>query len=151
MTEQLDEQDKRIEEIIGNEDKNPSRYDAVVRFYEHLKRRLQFPFDVTGIEDFRWEEPYIFGPGNSKKYQKLRETQPSYKDIFELLAIEIDTYSEWMIYHGEDLAGLVRRKSDGREFYLGLSEIEAVDKKSENYQLLDDYAVWFVNDYAVRG
>lgn len=49
------------------------------------------------------------------------------------------------------MAGHVRRKSDSREFYLGLSEIEAVDKKSENYQLLEDYAVWFVNDYAMRG
>ena len=47
---------------------------------------------------------------------------------------------------GEDLAGHVRRKSDGKEFYLGLAEIVAVDKKSKNYQLLDDYAVWFVNN-----
>ena len=28
----------------------------------------------------------------------------------------------------------------------GIAEIKAVDKKSVNYQLLDDYTVWFVNN-----
>ena len=51
-----------------------------------------------------------------------------------------------MMFHGGDLAGQVRRKSDGKEFYLGLAEIKAVDEKSLNYQLLDDYSVWFVNN-----
>ena len=46
---------------------------------------------------------------------------------------------------GEDVAAHVRRKSDGREFQLGLAEIEAVDKESKNYQLRNDFAVWFVN------
>jgi hypothetical protein len=50
-----------------------------------------------------------------------------------------------MLFGGEDIAAQVRRKSDGKEFYLGLSELEAVDSRSPNYQLLDDYVVWFVN------
>ena len=64
----------------------------------------------------------------------------------QVLAIEKGVYSEWMMFSGEDLAGHVRRKSDGREFYLGLAEIKAFDKKSKNYQLLDDFGVWFVNN-----
>ena len=63
-----------------------------------------------------------------------------------MLAIEEDVYSEWMMFYSEDLAGHVRRKSDGKEFYLGLAEIEAVDKTSKTYELLNDYAVWFVNN-----
>ena len=50
------------------------------------------------------------------------------------------------MFYGQDLAAHVRRQSDDKEFYLGLAEIEAVDKKSMNYQLIDDYAVWFVNN-----
>lgn len=148
MIEEVDGYDMRIEEIIGSD--NPRLYDAVIKFYDYLLRELQFPFDVTGIEDFQWEEPYIFGAADSREYLKLRKMQPSYKDIFELLAIEKDTGSEWMMYEREDLAGRVRRKSDGKEFYLGLSEIKVIDKKSESYRLLDDYAVWFVNEYAAR-
>jgi hypothetical protein len=101
---------------------------------------------VTGIEDFRWEAYYVIGPGDPKEHESLRNNQPSYKDTFELLAIEKDVFSEWMMFHGEDLAGHVRRKTDGKEFHLGLAEIEVVDKNSRNYQLLDDYAVWFVNN-----
>lgn len=141
---QLDEQDARIEEIIGIDEADFE--DGVDKFLCHLKSSLQLPCDVTGIEDFDWEEFYLLGPGDSKEYKQLRKDQPSYQDTFELLAIEKDVYSEWMMFHDEDLAAHVRRKSDGKEFVLGLAEIEAVDKKSLNYQLLDDYSVWFVNN-----
>jgi hypothetical protein len=142
---QPDAQDLRIETIIGDDDEI-SFDDCVDIFFNHLKASLHLPCDVTGIEDFRWEERYVIGPGNPKEYERLRKNQPSYKDIFELLSIERDIISEWMLYGSEDLAGRVRRKSDGKEFYLGLAEIKAIDKKSVNYQLLDDYSVWFVNN-----
>ena len=50
------------------------------------------------------------------------------------------------MFGGEDLAARVRRQSDDKEFYLGLAEIEAVEQGTVNYQLLDDYSVWFVNN-----
>ena len=62
------------------------------------------------------------------------------------MAIENDTWSEWMMFDVEDLAARVRRKSDGVEFYLGLAEISAVERDSMNHQRLDDYSVWFVNN-----
>ncbi len=145
---QPDEQDLRIEEIIGDDDDDDEIdfADCVDKLYNHLKVSLQLPCNITGIEDFRWEEGYVIGSGNRKKYEKLCKNQPSYTDIFELLSIERESISEWMMYGYEDITGLVRRTSDGKEFYLGLAEIKAIDKKSINYQLLDDYAVWFVNN-----
>lgn len=140
-----DAQEARIEAILGEEE-SLTFDDAVEKFYEHLRRFIQLPCDVTGVEDFRWEEYYVLGPGSLIEYQKLRETQPSYQDIFELRAIEHDVYSEWKLFHDEVLAGHVWRKSDSKEFYLGLTEIEPVDKKSVNYQLLNDYSVWFANN-----
>ena len=144
---QFDAQDIRIKEIVGEEeDEDEIDFEGCVdKFYNHLKASLQLPCNVTGIEDFRWEERYVIGPGNRKEYEQLRKNQPSYKDIFELLSIERESISEWMMYGYEDITGLVRRTSDGKEFYLGLAEIKAIDEKSVNYQLLDDYAVWFVN------
>lgn len=144
----MDAQDARIADILGDMLNNDefTFEDCVDAFYKHLTESLQLPCDVTGIEDFRWEEFYVFGPGNRKEYENLCRTQPSFKDVFELMTINTDVYSEWIMCNGEDLAAHVRRKSDGKEFYLGLSEIKAVDKKSINYQLIDDYAVWFVNN-----
>ena len=100
---------------------------------------------MTGIEDFDWEEFYVFGPGDKEEYKQLKKTQPSYRDRYDLLEIDPEADSEWMLYAGEDIPALVRRKSDGQQFYLGLAELKATDRSSENYQLLDDYAVWFVN------
>jgi hypothetical protein len=144
MTKQ-DEQDARIDALLGDAEEL-SFEDARDRFYDHLCKNLELPCVVTGVEDFNWEERYVFGAGSRKEYDRLRQTQPSYRDKFELLAIEKDVFSEWMLFGGEDLAAHVRRQSDGREFYLGLAELKAVDKKSKNYQLLDDYGVWFANN-----
>jgi hypothetical protein len=91
------------------------------RFYQHLLRSLKLPCDVTGIEDFRWEEYYILGPGDEAEYEKLCKTQPSYQDTFELLAIEKEVFSEWMMFDGEDLVARVRRKSDDKEFSYPIS------------------------------
>lgn len=46
----------------------------------------------------------------------------------------------------EDIVAHVKRKSDGEEFDLGLAELRATDKKSHSFQLIDDYAVWLVNN-----
>jgi hypothetical protein len=39
----------------------------------------------------------------------------------------------------------VRRLSDKKKFTLTLSDLQATDEQSKNYQLRDDFAVWFVN------
>jgi hypothetical protein len=105
---------------------------------------LELPCLVTGIEDFQWEERYLMGAGSLEEYEALQRTQPSFRDVFVLRSIEPWIASEWSMCQ-EDLKAKVRRKGDGRHFVLGLSELEVVDQASRNHQLLDDYAVWFVN------
>ena len=63
-----------------------------------------------------------------------------------MLSIDRDGPSEWILFW-EGIAAYVRRASDGKRFVLGLSELKATDKKSDNYRLLDDYGVWFVNNW----
>ncbi len=48
-------------------------------------------------------------------------------------------------YSDETIMMRIRRLSDQKEFILELDNLKAIDKKSNNYQLFDDYAVWFVN------
>ena len=141
----IDDQDERIKAILG--DLEDMDLDETVHiFFQHLKTNLLLPCEVTGIEDFRWEEFYVFGPGNQKEYDKLKKTKPSYTDKYELLGIDRDVQSEWMLFWDDDIGARVRRISDGKKFVLGLSELKAVDKKSQNYQLLDDFSVWLVNN-----
>ena len=139
-----DDQDERIEAILGVDDKDFS--ECVRAFFEHLKANLTLPCEVTGVEDFQWEEPYVVGGWDKEEYDRLRKTQPSYQDRYELLALEQDTCSEWMLFYDEDIAAHVRRISDGKEFVLGLAELKATDRKSKARQLIEDYGCWFVNN-----
>lgn len=139
----MDAYDKRIAAILGKKDLDFD--EAVDVFYDYLKANLLLPCEVTGIEDFRWEEFFVFGPGDKAEYEHLKKTQPSYTDRYELLGIVREAESGWMLFGGEDIGADVRRISDGKKFLLGLSELKAINKKSKNYQLLDDYSVWLVN------
>jgi hypothetical protein len=140
-----DAQDERIKVILG-EDAHRDFDEAVGVFYEYLKSHLSLPCQVTGIEDFNWEEPYVFGARSKEEYDKLRKTRPSFQDRYTLLEILRHGFSEWMLFSDEDLVAHVRRLSDGKEFWLGLAELRATDRKSPNRQLLDDYSVWLVNN-----
>ena len=142
---EFDKQEKRIMAILGTKKLDVTRA-TLKRYLKYLKRHVEFPCQLTGIEDFDWEESYVFGPGSQREYDQLRKTQPSFRDRYTLLALCRDAESEWMLFPGEDIAAQVRRLSDGKGFWLGLAELKATDRKSQNYQLLDDYSVWFVNN-----
>ena len=132
----------RTQAIIGDADR--SWNDTLDIFFRHLKASLALPCEVTGTEDFQWEERYVIGGWDPREYRRLKKTQPSYTDLFQLLDIKRDGDPEWMMF-GNDIVARVRRASDGKEFDLGLTELEATDRKSANYQLLCDYSIWFVN------
>ena len=67
-----------------------------------------------------------------------------YQDAFEPTAVAVDSDSEWSMF-SDDLKAHVRRKTDGKKFILGLSELKATNEHSYDYQLLHDYAVWLIN------
>lgn len=140
----MDAQWKRIAAVVGDEE-DGSFEEQVGRYFEQLHRTLKLPCEVTGVEDFQWEERYVFGGGSRAEYERLKKDRPSYEDKYDLLSIEMDVVSEWMLFAGEDIGAHVKRKSDGKEFWLGLTELKAVGKKSANAQLLHDFAVFFVN------
>jgi hypothetical protein len=135
-----DEQEKRIASALG-EDEVPEVDDRTLRAYlAYLKEHLSSPCYLTGIEDFAWEERYIFGYGSKSEYEKLKKTQPSYRDTFEFL----DLYEE--IDEGYGVLANVKRVDDNMKFTLPLADLEDRDENSKNYQILDDYSVWFVNN-----
>jgi hypothetical protein len=137
-----EQQERRILAVIGNEDVDHS--EGLQKWYRHLVSQLTLPCEVSGVEHFQWEEFYVVGPGNKEEYRALQKTQPSYRDVFELTAIDKNSNSQWCTFP-DDLKARVRRKSDGKKFILGLSELEATSEDSKNYQLIRDYAVWLAN------
>jgi hypothetical protein len=116
--------------------------EALAIYLAYLKQHLEVPCQLTGIESrgcFAWEEPYIFGRRRPKEYAQRKKQQPSYTDTYTFLSFE----EEYDPYAG--LAVKVKRASDSKRFVLPLANLKALEKPSNNAQLLDDYVVWFVN------
>lgn len=132
-------QQKRIAALFRSTEV-PSVSDKTLKIYlDYLKSHLHQPCQQTGTEDFGWEEFYVFGPGSKQEYERLKKTRASYKDTFELLNLDDNIDENYGI-----LAN-VKRISDKRKFALPLADLKAKDNNSENYQLLNDFSVWFVN------
>ena len=138
MTE-IDKQDERISSIFGGEIPDVTE-ESLSTYLTYLKEHLELPCELTGIEDFDWEEYYVLGPGDQKEYERLKKTRPSYTDKYDLLSLA-DKVDGWV-----GILVNVKRVSDKKKFTLPLAELEATDERSKNYQLLDDYSVWFVNN-----
>ena len=133
-----DEQEKRIAKILGSKAVPSVNRKTLRKFQDHLKKNLVLPCSLTGIDDFPWEERFVFGFGSKAEYERLKKTRPSYTDTFELLNIdEVDP--------DDGIVAVVKRVSDKKIFALPLADLEDTVKESKNYQLLDDYSVWFVN------
>ncbi|WP_413163790.1 calcium-binding protein [Capilliphycus salinus ALCB114379] len=133
-----EEFEAKIQKILGNreiyvDEANLSRY------LKYLKKNIQKPCYLTGTEEFLWEEDYLFGEGSQSKYEKLKKTQPSYTDVFTLVKFS-ETLSEI-----DGLLVEVQRVSDQKTFVLPLADLEVTDENSPNYQLIEDYLMWFLN------
>jgi hypothetical protein len=132
----MDAFDKAISIILG---KNSEVNDKNARkFKTHLLKNLKLPLRVTGTEMFPWEERYVFGGLDKEKYEKLKKDNPSFSDEFDLFDIHDPV-------ENDDILAKIKRVSDGKIFDFELSWLEAVDKKSKAFTLLDDYSTWHAN------
>jgi len=135
----IEKQEARISAILAT--KNLAVTKAKMKAYlRYLKAHLELPVKVKGIDDFEWEEYYVFGPGSQREYEQLKKTNPSYTDAFHLRGL-VEEVEAW-----EGILAKCVRLSDKKRFTLPLADLRATDKSSKNYELLDDYSVWFVNN-----
>lgn len=133
--------EERIIKVFGTDEVPEVTGENLLKYRQYLLARLDKKTVLTGREDFPWEERYIFGPGSEAEYEKLKRTNPSYTDEYDLIDILEDATEE------NDLIAKVRRRADGKHFKIGLSWLTTKTKKNKDYQLLDDFATWVVNWY----
>src|SRR5881628_1317069 len=124
-------QDKRLAAIFGTQTVPKFTEETLAIYLDYLKRHLEFPCQLTGIESlgcFAWEASYIFGRKRPKEYAQRKKKEPSYTDIYTFLSFE----EEYDPYAG--LAGKVKRMSDSKRFVLPLAHLKAREKPSNNAQ-----------------
>jgi hypothetical protein len=135
---ELNKQEQRIVEILGA-DNLAVTLKSLTLYREHLRKTLETPCIMTGIEAFPWKEKYVVGYDDKTEHEALKTKQPSYTDIYELKRFEN------LIDEVVGITVKVKRVNDNQRFILDLAWLKAVDETSKNYTLLDDYSVWFVN------
>lgn len=131
-----DDDEERIDAVLGkNTEKSTKNF---LKWRKHFLSNVVLPLRVSAIQDFPWEEPYVFGGWDKKKYEKLKKKHPSYTDQFELNDIMQDPIDE-------DLIAIVKRISDRKIFHLELSWLEACEDSGKAYIILSDYSTWHCN------
>jgi len=135
---ELNKQEQRIVEILGA-DNLVVTLKSLTLYRDYLRKNLDTPCIVTGLEGFPWKEKYAVGYDDKTDYEALKRKQPSYTDIYELKRFE-DPINEVV-----GITVKVKRVNDNQRFIIDLAWLKAVDETSKNYTLLDDYSVWFVN------
>ena len=94
LMDKYEKQEKRIIAILGRKKLDVTRK-TLSTYLKYLKNHVEIPCQLTGIEDFEWEERYVFGFGSKKEYEELKKTQPSYKDKFNLINFIDDIDDEY--------------------------------------------------------
>jgi hypothetical protein len=136
--EKSNKQEQRIAEILGA-DGLAVNLKSLTLYRDHLRKNLDTPCIMTGIEGFPWKEIPVLDYDDETEHETLKKKQPSYTDIYELKRFE-DLIDE---VHG--ILVKVKRVNDNQRFILDLASLKGVDETSKNYTLLDDYSVWFIN------
>jgi hypothetical protein len=141
-TRERNNQEKRLADIFGTQTVPQVTEEILALYLDYLTQHLEVPCQLTGIESlgcFAWEASYLFGRKRPKEYAQRKQFQPSYTDVYAWLNFA-DIYDPY-----DGLAVKVKRVSDSKRFVLPLANLKALEKPSNNDQLLEDYAVWFVN------
>ncbi len=135
----MDDQEKRIASIFSMDEVPEVREETLRIYLNYIKDNIDTTCEITGIEDFQWEEYYIIGPGSKREHEKLRKTQPSFMDTYKIAGFDDEPDEHYGILIN------LRRISDRKKFTLPLADLKVTDKKHSSYQTIDDFSVWFVN------
>lgn len=90
---------------------------ALLAWKSHLDARLSFPFEAQIVEPQAHGEIKLGDPVS----------------VFDLASVD------------DKFGILVSVKTKRKRFDLPLCDLEVCDEESLNYQLVEDYAVWFAN------
>jgi len=142
---ELDDDEKRIASILVPDqniaDLPDVSLEMLEKYYQYLSQKLPDNLLLTGQESlgyFAWEEKFDWGYGSEKEYDQLKKQRASYHDRFKLIELKnIDST------HG--IVAAVLRINDNKKFDIPLADLEVCNENSDEYVLLEDYSMWFVN------
>ena len=76
----MDADEVRMAKVFGTDEVSEVSQVNLLKYRQYILDRFDKSNVLTGREDFPWEEKYVFGPGKKAEYERLKKTNPSYKD-----------------------------------------------------------------------
>ncbi len=113
----MSDQENRIGNILGDFDSWAVSRDTVKAFLTYINENITLPCEVTNME---------------------------YDDGEKYLIIEIEDIGDTMYGLTCNVKPVANKR---RRLVFALAELVATDKESKNYEILDDYSVWFWNSH----
>ena len=135
----MDNFEKNITSILKTDDVPDVNEEYLGKFLNYFQENFDKNVTLTGAEVFRWEEYYIFGPGSKKEYEDKKKKNLSSDDLFSLIGITEDFIDD------VDPVIKVRRLTDKKLFYIGLSWVTTKEENNPMHILLEDFSTWVVN------
>ena len=109
---------KRINEVFEQANGTADEYSMMKAWEQYLNKKLSFPFDAE-ITEYQHKVP--LQQGDKIRIHSIIATDDHYGVIINL------------------------RQGSEKTFDFPLCNITVKDEKSNNYQVVDDYSVWFSN------
>ena len=122
----------RVAKIFGAEKPPKVNKETLLQYRQYILDHFDRKTILMGCEKLRWEEYYLFGPGDEDEYEKLKKTRPSHTDEYRMIDISENIFEEG---YGSDLLVKVRRLPDRRQFFIELLNLEVVDEDLKEFQL----------------
>lgn len=70
---------------------------TTLKWLNYIQNRVTLPSEVSGIEAFPWEELYIMSFWDTKEYEELKKTNPSYSDVYDLVGLYLPEGNDTLI------------------------------------------------------
>lgn len=133
-----------MEQILGTKNIQVNQTN-LKKYLTYLKKNLKLPCLVTGLDDIVLDEEDYQEFNQSKKKRDIFLTQPVEDETYKILGFNN--------YLDEKFGILVeverspeKRAKDRPRFTVPLAQLEGYDPTSEDYELLENYSIWFCGE-----
>lgn len=144
--EDFDEEfEEYLQEVLGTKNIQVNKTN-LKKYFNYLKKNLKIPCLVTGI-DVLDEEDYPEVDSSTKK-GNVSVSMLAEDDIYNIVEFNNHLHDLYGILVEVESARVtrLRRRKNKQRLTVPLAQLEVLDPDSPNYELLDNYSIWFFSE-----
>ncbi len=144
--EDFDEEfEEYLQEVLGTENIEVNKTN-LKKYFNYLKKNLKMPCLVTGIDVLDEEDDPELDSGTKK--DNVSVSMLAEDDIYNIVEFNNHLHDLYGILVEVESARVtrLRRTKNKERLTVPLAQLEVLDPDSPNYELLDNYSIWFFSE-----